>query len=343
MAIKTEIMTQKASNSAYDATQNAGKLAKIVSNELMGNEWTINPDGADDAVIGEAISIIYTNETLKKDEVAEGKPAQNGKILFDIELEEQEAVLYIDGISISGKVSPTTGFGAVNKVYVEKFGKKVNEYKLKNGTVENGKWRVFYADSNSVYIIRDWASGGSLANYSWFDESEISKLGKNLNKKFTSWNLKSDGENLNNNIKGTATLLDTTKWENYKADYATWVIGAPTLELYIASFNATHTNQIGCKVESETSTGYRIIYNNPLVDNVSAMDKAIYCEKGSHVYWLASPSAENSEIMLGVSWNTPGFYGRLRYNWPNGYVHSRPLASVPLSKIDSEITITNEY
>ena len=364
MAVRMEIMTAKVTDVSYDATkrENALKLKDLVANELTGTEWTQEPIVLNEA--NNTITMTYNNSSLSKDGISVGKPAQDGKIIFEIVLDGQEAELYIDGLSSAGELNPTAGFGKVNSDYAEYFGKKVNGYKLKDGTVENGLWRLFYADGNSVYLIRDSSFIGNRALNSlpWFDNSiEISKLGKNLNKKFTSWDLKSDAENLNNNIKAVVALLNTTKWEDYKADYAIWAIGAPTLELFIESYNATHTMQLDCKVETDVDTGYKVGKNTKgkkitnfdtiqkSLGNTENIDKAIYCG-GNSFMWLASPSAYNTECLMYVFKGHSGRIDSLSYDaagtfnsaWGGGN-NIRPIVRIPLSKVGTEITITDEY
>ena len=41
MAVKTQIMTDTVADSSYDATTNAGKLAKLVRNDLNGSDWKV--------------------------------------------------------------------------------------------------------------------------------------------------------------------------------------------------------------------------------------------------------------------------------------------------------------
>ena len=71
-----------------------------------------------------------------------------------------------------------------------------------------------------------------------FGTSTISTLGENFNSKYTSWVAQAG----NNNIKAVAALLDTTQWTAYKSDDAVWAVGAPTLEMFVASYNATHSS-----------------------------------------------------------------------------------------------------
>ena len=340
MAVKTEIMTQKVANSSYDATKNAGKLAKIVKQDLAGSEWTISPNGIDETVTGEMIKIVYSNATLKKDSIELRKPAHNGEILFEFILSEQDVELYIDGMGINGGVSPTAGFSEVNREYIDDFGKIVEGYPI------SGIWRLFYVDNDSAYLIRDSIGKKTLRNIPGFDTSKISELGKNLNSKYTSWDLKTNGESINTNLKGVAAFLYTANWGDYKADFATWAIGAPTLEMFITSYNATHTMKIDCMVESLTSTGYRVGksesggnvtsygWNILGLGYSTGLDNAIYSTiNGS--WWLASPSAVDSSRMMWVYTNGLGNNGS-GSSYSNVWTQSmdvRPVVSIPLSVI----------
>ena len=290
MAVKTEIMTQKVVNSSYDATQNAGKLAKIVANELKGTEWSVTPDGEDESISRRTIIITYTNSKISKDKIKIGKPGENGQVEYTITLYEKEAKLDVD---------TAAGFGEVNLAYRDDFGKIVE------GTEENpisGTWRLFYADSNYAYLLRKSIGNSTLANLPGYNTSTMSNLGKNLNPQYTSWELKSDGKNLNDNIKAVAALLDPEQWVKYKDEVngAIWAIGGVPLELFIASYNATHEIQITCKVLSASAAGYRVgklggetitYYGNDFTGLGSRNDinNEIYFAK-SGGYWLSSPA-----------------------------------------------------
>ena len=162
------------------------------------------------------------------------------------EYEKPYSELYIQTETIPDDLT-TTGIGAVNDTYKTSFWKKVSGYSITKGS----NWRLFYANSSNAYLISDLENTSDLSSFTWFGTSTISTLGQKLNSKFTAsgdWNLKSDGVNLNNNIKAVAALLDSTQWTDYKTTEANWAIGAPTLEMFIASYNATHTAQLDCTV-----------------------------------------------------------------------------------------------
>lgn len=242
------------------------------------------------------------------------------------------------------KISSNAEFGTVNNKYKNDFGKKVSGYDSKKGK----NWRLFYADSESAYLICDRIDDKEygLTNTSvvkGYGTSKISPLAEKLNPKFTSngdWTLKSHGSNLNMGIEATAALLDKDQWTDYSTDssnesIANWAVGAPTLEIFIASYNATHTTQLSCTVENKKSEGYKIskdggAYNTSISGlGYSKTDKdgGIYCN-GTYGWWLASPVADYGSFILYV-----GDTGYLEYTDCAAGSGIRPLVSVPLSKI----------
>ena len=257
--------------------------------------------------------------------------------------------LYRDSgaIRTADEADPMAGFGAVNEAYIDKFGKKVTGTSV---PAAGSNWRLFYADSNYVYLISESIGNYALHNKSvvkGWGTSTISTLAKNFNSKYTAngdWELKSNGVNLNGNIKTVAALLDTSQWTEYKSSDAVWAVGAPTLEMFIASYNATHTIQLDSIVKSITSTGYAIKkdggnYSTGVVGlgNTDNIDKAIYCND-SYQWWLASPSEAYRARLVNIG-NDGGIYN----NNYDAVMGIRPLVCILISKIGNGITITDDY
>ena len=272
--IRTEIYSKKSNDVNYNAQNELGIMAEIVRRDLNNSKWCIKPSVRE--AKGTTIKIEYNDSSIRKDMISEGIPSQNGKIEFSITLTPEDADL---------------------SRYVEQYGKKIIGYE------KDGIWRLFYADSKNAYLIRQSIGNQSLNNISGFGVSTISELGKKLNSKYKAWNNKVNVSEYSINEKCTATLLEEQNWLEYKSQYANWAIGAPTLEMFIISYNASHTAQINCRIESNKSFGYQIGVNTK-GENVteygvkakelssgSARDGAIYF---GNAYWLASPSAYNS-------------------------------------------------
>ena len=328
---------------------NCGELYKIDLAKL--DNLTLNHDG--DFYIDKQSHTVYYSQGYEVD----------GDVYYTIQKEYQvtEASNIVDEL--------IEGFGEVNSAYIASFGKKVSGYTGYTAYNVNDEWRLFYADSDNAYLIKN--SIGSMAlndsSMTGFGEDMTSidyALGRALNPKYTAignWALKSDGKNINNNIKAVAALLDTrstSRWNSYKTNDANWAIGAPTVEMFIASYNATHTataiaaykaskeefaeeslteTQIDSIVESATSTGYKVkktadsefAYYTTDLGKSSTLDQAIYCNE-SYQWWLVSPNAHDKNREMLVSYFSSGALGNEYYGNSFGV---RPLVCVPLSKI----------
>ena len=109
--------------------------------------------------------------------------------------------------------------------------------------------------------------------------------------------------NTNNNMKATAYLLDTEIWKGFKnTTKAKYAIGAPTLDMFVASYNTRFVKQIEIIAQE---TGYKLkftdgdSYEYSLVtdDYLTAHQ---YKEGYANSIWLASPSAGGSYYLVGV-------------------------------------------
>ena len=149
MAVITEIMTQKVANSTYDATDNAGKLAKIVKDDLSGSEWAVTP--TTESATGDTITITYTNSKIYKDTIATGKPSQNGQVEYTITLEEQNAKLTADGVEVNGGTADS-GTGGVTGV---DFGSKTASTieAGENLTIGTESFRVLSKSSSQIIAV----------------------------------------------------------------------------------------------------------------------------------------------------------------------------------------------
>ena len=170
-----------------------------------------------------------------------------------------------------------------------------------NYTAAGLVWRLFYEDSNNVYLISETSSGDypvndlSLANYSngtyspknskYVSGASVSAQGQALmplaSSLFTS-------SNTNPNIWAVAYLCDTDDdgpWAEYKTGNASWAMGGPTIELFTASYNATHTNhQITLGIDT-----YGYTENTGSNWFSTSENHGIYRLKSNGVWWLASP------------------------------------------------------
>ena len=190
---------------------------------------------------------------------------------------------------------------------------------VSNYTASDLVWRLFYEDSNNYYLISETATGGYPVTMSGVCTLSDNSYGAKVSTFEGGISVSAQGQalmplaggatsslvgtnssginlftssNRSANIAGACYTCDTSSdgaWAQYKTGPASWAMGGPTLELYAASYNATHsTNQL---VLGMNSYGYTA--NN--VNLVIAKDyNGIYKlkgedETGAWAWWIASP------------------------------------------------------
>ncbi len=261
----------------------------------------------------------------------------------------QDVEITLVGGGSEPEADPIATFGDAHPTLKADFGKKVSGYYAKAGS----NWRLFYADKNFAYLI-SYPIGYRALNdstlFSDFSTATMSDLGKNLNSKCSNdfWTNNAG----NNNVKGISGLLNTAKWTDCAKDasnndIANWAIGAPTVEMFIASYNATHTTQLSCTVDNANWTGYKVRKGSEDYDSIVqglgnslSVDTAIFCN-GSFHWWLSSTLANSNTSAMVVSGS--GSLSGQEYNFMS---RVRPLVSVPISRIGTgagKIEITDSY
>ena len=124
------------------------------------------------------------------------------------------------------------------------------------------EWKIFYAEENDIYLIAsDYVPVSKLAsqktslgftdigNYNiyWNSSSDfkVTSIDTAIANRFM-LNQLSAFTTSNSNYKITASLLDVTKWNSFRDSRWTEennVIGGPTLEMWIASWNKKYTTE----------------------------------------------------------------------------------------------------
>lgn len=188
------------------------------------------------------------------------------------------------------------------------------------------------------------------------------------NKFLDDWKPKVTGTNSaseNSNAKVVATLMDTSLWANFaistkingltnKADELS-AIGGPTLEMWVKSWNKMHgassddaSTDGASALElyyASNATGYFVgTSENPdtnsslyvYQEGTTGYTDTLYYPHTSEVdncygYWLASPSASGTSIVLRVHCSGSVIY----YSFGNAYFGVRPVVCLP-----SDITAT---
>ena len=223
-----------------------------------------------------------------------------------------------------------------------------------NYTAGGKTYRIFYIDTegkfgdkNTVYLKADWTANDTSLTASYTPSGTDLETYKKLN---PSWAAKrgSNTSSWNKNEHAAAWLCSPSKWTTYldttKANYA---IGAPTAEMYVASYNqVSHTTgnyKLGATYGATDAPGY--IYTlNGKQSTISGSDywtgnntldytgyNSMYCGRngstGNYWWWLASPSASNSFFVCLVYGN--GAY--LNLNDYSGTLGVCPLVSLKSS------------
>lgn len=243
---------------------------------------------------------------------------------------------------------------------------------------EGVTWQLFYADSNNIYLIAsdyvpvstlpqpigaDGTKGTKPANgntnyplaaqftnvlssYAGSARITNTKL-QALNSKYHKYLTDNSTSSKNKNMKAVAYMMDTEAWSSFKGTGAEYVIGGPTVEMLMKSYNEykglTGSSEYQTRVTS--TTGYEISkdgganWETYYIGMLSANPannmyvKTTYSNR-ANAYWLASPSAYLSDFVMNVSYHGP--VGR------NGY-NEDALGFRPVVSLSSEVLLKPVY
>ena len=209
-------------------------------------------------------------------------------------------------------------------------------------------WRIFYNDGTHVFIIAaDYVknnsgyldnagtgmTSGDTYNLYWDSAPETAQTVNpdTLSLFKQSWTDYSTNEN----GRCVSTLLNTNNWDGFvDGNYADYAIGGPTIEMWVASYNAkgytplyTNTNTNGYYIgntEGTTQENYSLVSDV----NTGYNDRLyfLYQEKVDNCsgYWLTSPSTNNSDYLMCIS-----CYGEVGYGGYNANIFGlRPVVSL---------------
>ena len=213
------------------------------------------------------------------------------------------------------------------------------------------KWKVFYATTDRIYLIASdevhyskltnaYKNGASCFNtsdypysYYWANGGTSLETTGRQDEIFMATGYTLNSSNVGS--KCVSGLLNTNNWTDFvDTNYADYAIGGPTLNMYIASWNAkgyttlytntnTHGYYVGTSANPETievdmsnTAGYG--------DTLYYPHKSDYSRYG---YWLAAPSASSTYgpyDSVGVT-----YYGVVTgADCSNGFFGVRPLVSL---------------
>ena len=226
------------------------------------------------------------------------------------------------------------------------YGEKVTNYTCPNTTGVT-TWRIFYADTENIYLIAD--------DYISFENTPKGRKGTAVTQNGTSYELsmnnvykdyegsmsidvtlatkwlnsfwKNNSTSTNPNIKAVAYILDKNVWNTlYKGTNAEYAIGGPTVEMFVKSWNDTHSGdeQIACSADSDVDTngdgGYKVKFANGAYDtSISGLAKdeynSVYIKSDKSkalAMWLASPSALGGLMLMLADYY--GYVDTVHYN-----------------------------
>lgn len=294
------------------------------------------------------------------------------------EEEEQQlsdAVDYIDSKVQGGTTSGSEGTTLSSQIDASNYGEYVN-YEvdlgiatagnaLADSTVPTTDWRIFYDDGSNVYLIASdylpaskfpsgvfGANNGSYNGYWSVSDSALTTSGTiTTNTSFLFTKL-SSVTTTNYNYQAVSTLLDSSKWSTFaNSEYVdnvnTAVIGSPTVEMWMASWNEKYNDTLAFDANT---TGYQVgLTEDSLSTYISSTDmqakerwsNTLYYPHASsssawnscYGYWLASPSANDTDGVMRV-----GYYGSVDgYYYGYSYYGVRPVVS-----LSSDVTATQD-
>ena len=229
-------------------------------------------------------------------------------------------------------------------------------------------WRIFYSDGTNIYLIADDYISSNYApkkgNYSinangtyklYFSNvingyTGASNIESSIGNKWLGKFMAKYPTSTNPNMKAVAYMLDTDIWNtHYKNEYAEYVIGGPTLEMFCESYKDTHPNAgeyIECEVTDSDSDGYYVRWNGGNYDTyISGLTKDDY--KGIYIksdyskadaMWLASPTAHDSDNVVYAYCN-----GNVDGNYYYNYRGFRPLVCLKSEVHLKESTTAGNY
>ena len=218
----------------------------------------------------------------------------------------------------------------------DKYGQKVANYTVQTSEMTTNVWRLFYQDSNYTYLITDESVGSYIARdeiVPYINGSMVSTVGQNLNSMLLEDETFFTESNTNPNIRATAWLTDTSKWGEYaNNEDAEYAIGGPTIELYVASFNATATANGANKINLEVGE-YGYTKNTVNGQLQTSYNHGIY-NNGTTGCWISSPSSVHYNIEFAMHCNNSNLISATCVATMS--IPVRPIVCIPTSVFNSK-------
>ena len=223
-----------------------------------------------------------------------------------------------------------------NEVMPSDYGATVTNYASADSEAQQSvNWRIFHTDGTNIYLIADnyienqykpvGKSGSTYSGTSGTYGADLNALKDyagssdiTASHPAKKWLSKYTYESTSYNMKATAYLLDTSVWNTVFANsYAEYAIGGPTLELFTASYNATHEKDIEIQADA---TGYDAKWpegefgTDYYIDGLDRNEDLYVIDDNAVVgVILSSPSAESKYNVMYVYYQG-GVGGGASYN-----------------------------
>ena len=174
-------------------------------------------------------------------------------------------------------------------------------------------YQVFHSDGENIYLISDYyiptdyvplsqkgnkvVDGMSLAlSVAGEDYNDIDTLTDNPAQKWLSKYNDSGYQCLPERTYENSFLLDTKSWSPLKADTADYVIGCPTVELFVESYNTTHPDKkIDLKLDEK---GYLFKWSTDSEDKYSNSIKGLDKREFNNLYVIHNPDDRASSVLV---------------------------------------------
>ena len=187
-------------------------------------------------------------------------------------------------------------------------------------------YRIFYVDTenkfkdgaNTVYLKADYKTSITLTDHiSYNPDGNDLAVYKRMNPSWSTQRGNIAPASWNNNERAAGWLCSPSQWKTYVDNTkATYAIGGPSAEMYVASYNDVPHTEVGNNTLSLecNSTGYKYKVNGELQNsgywtNNDTLDykgyNSMYAGRngstGNYYWWLASPSSYTSNAMCCVN------------------------------------------
>ena len=267
-------------------------------------------------------------------------------------IEDNGTITWTEATNNSGNSETRKGGGnesiAVNTMR-GMIGKTVN-YTGYSATY-NGGWRLFYADNDDAYLISTATIdsttlfGGTktipLSDKSTTTVMDSGTYGGKWNSLWLSYHVGNTTAVTNQSRhQAISYLCDPLNWTSFVAEKAptgTYAVGAPTLELFLSSWNLRldESNSITPVTATVNEVGYDDVISSGIYATVKAADGSEQLYNNGYNYWLASTDNTTYNYVEDYRRHVLGVSSKIEYYLynNNNNIGIRPIVVIPRDKL----------